>query len=143
MGSTRAEVGAAVEAAFERYDVRSLQVDPFLWRAEIAAWREKYGEDRVPELKTNNVSAWGEACELTYAAVVEGTLSHDGTEILDRHLRNAVPRTPSASKWATFGKIHPASPRKVDAAVALTLAIHAAHNWIAPPPPRTPFAIWL
>jgi hypothetical protein len=59
--------------------------------------------------------------------VKEGALTHDGDERLARHLRNAVPHKSETREYATFGKSHPASKRNVDAAVALTLAIHARH----------------
>lgn len=135
----RHEVLEAVESAFATYDVKRMTVDPFLWREEVAAWQAEWGEDRVVELKTNYVNLWGEACEVTFAAVVEGKVTHDANPVLDRHLRNAVPRAPSNQKHVTFGKIHAASPRKVDAAVALTLAMHAAHAWVPEPEHVAPF----
>jgi hypothetical protein len=44
------------------------------------------------------------------------------------------------SEHPTFGKSHPESKKKVDAAVALTLALHARHE--TPAPIRAAANIW-
>lgn len=119
----RAEVNAAVAQMFERYDVRKLNVDPFSWWEEVKAWTATHGS-AVETFKTNSVERFGEACDGLYSAVVNQEITHDGSEVLARHLRNAVPRE-SGYKRTTIGKVHRASDKRVDAAVALVLA-HAA-----------------
>jgi phage terminase large subunit-like protein len=64
--------------------------------------------------------------------VKDGELTHGGDEALARHLRNAVPHKSPTREVATFGKSHPESSKKVDAAVALTLALGARHKTPAP-----------
>jgi hypothetical protein len=80
------------------------------------------------------------SCNLTYTMVKDGLLTHDGNEDLARHLRHAVPHKSETREYATFGKSHPESKKKVDAAVALTLALHARHE--TPAPIRAADNIW-
>jgi phage terminase large subunit-like protein len=128
----RDEVGAAVGAAFERYDVQCLWADPFGWLREIQEWEARYGGRRVLPFPTNQRSKWAVSCSLTYTMVKDGGLTHDGNEALARHARNAVPHKSETAERATFGKSHTESKKKIDAAVALTLALHARHE--TPPP---------
>jgi phage terminase large subunit-like protein len=125
----RDEVEAAVTAMFDRYDVRAFRCDPFLWREEVRAWQDRFGAKTVEDFPTNKHELWGQSCELTYAAIAGGHLTHDGDERLARHLKHAIPRTSPNHKWVTFSKPHRDSLKKVDAAVALTLAVHARHDW--------------
>jgi hypothetical protein len=83
----------------------------------------------VEDFPTNKHELWGQSCELTYAQIAGGHLTHDGDERLARHLKHAIPRTSPNHKWVTFSKPHRDSLKKVDAAVALTLAVHARHDW--------------
>ncbi|MDP9402121.1 MAG: terminase large subunit [Actinomycetota bacterium] len=129
----RAEVMACVEAAFQTYDVRMFHPDPWGWWEEAREWSATYGEDRVVLFKTNHVARFAEACSGCYAALLNRELTHDGSEVLARHLRNAVPRE-HGYKQTTIGKIHAASPKRIDAAVALVLAWFARSTWVPPAP---------
>jgi phage terminase large subunit-like protein len=136
----RRAVDRAVREMFERYDVQALWCDPFGWLEEIARWQADFGERRVVKFWTNRRSKWAESCSLTYSMVKEAELTHDGNPDLARHLRNAVPHKSDTAERATFGKAHPESKKKIDAAVALTLALHARHET---PPPRQMMATFL
>lgn len=119
----RAEVNAAVAQMFARYDVGKFNVDPFQWWEEVKTWTATYGP-AVQVFKTNSTEHFGEACDRLYSAVVNQAITHDGAEVLARHIRNAVPRE-SSFKRTTIGKVHKASEKRIDAAVALILA-HSA-----------------
>jgi hypothetical protein len=128
----RAAVQRCVHAAFDRYDVEAMWCDPFGWFTEIDEWQHKYGERAVVKFATNQRSKWAESCNTTYTAITNGWLTHDGHPDLARHLRSAAPHRSESREFATFGKVHPASQKKVDAAVALTLALHARHATTPP-----------
>lgn len=127
----RAEVMDCVEAAFARYDVRLFLADPWGWWEEAREWSAEHGEERVVLFKTNHQARFAEACNGLYGAVVNRELRHDGSEVLARHLRNAIPRD-HGYKQTTIGKIHAASPKRIDAAVALILAWFARSTWVPP-----------
>jgi phage terminase large subunit-like protein len=123
----RDEVLAVVDELFATFEVRRMAVDPWGWRPELESWQKTYG-DRVVEFDTTRPIAFADACATFYAAVVNGQLSHTG---------DAVPRDSGASKRTTITKVHKASPRYIDAAVALVLAYFAAGEWEPPPPKRS------
>lgn len=129
-----AEVTAAVAEAFDRWAVWRLYADPPYWEPTIAAWAAKFkGTDRKPavfEWWTNRWRQVGYACKGLASAIRAGEIHHhvDTDDALSRHMRNAV-RRPIASRddqglplW-TLAK--PAPNRKIDGAMALTLAWEA------------------
>lgn len=67
-----------------------------------------------------------------YDAIVERRLAHDGNRTLAAHLRNvlAVPR--GENGWR-LRKVSKGSPRKIDGAIALAMAVHQA---VQPQPKR-------
>lgn len=120
----RSEVDAAVDEAFERYDVVELACDPHRWTSEIEAWAERYG-DRVVDFNTATPARMAPACARFYAAVVSGEgISHDGDAVLARHLSNAI--TKRHRDGDLIVKDYKGSPRKIDAAVAAVLAYDRA-----------------
>jgi phage terminase large subunit-like protein len=121
----REEVEAAVAEAMERFRVLELACDPPGWHAEIESWRERYGSV-VVDFPTNERRRMAAACDRFRVAVLEGDLSHDGNPALARHVGHTVAKeTPYGS---IIGKEHPDSPRKIDAAVAATVAFERA-SW--------------
>lgn len=127
----RGEVDAAVADAFERFDVAELACDPWGWRSEIEAWLARHR--RVVEWPTNVASRMGPACDRLFAAVAEGTVTHDGDPGLARHVGNCVAR--SSPHGDLVVKDRKWSPRKIDAAVAAIVAVDRA-AWHAAHPPR-------
>lgn len=134
------EVDAAVAELFDRWQVWSLYGDPFFWTDAIARWQQKHmRRDRKPavaEFWTNQWRRIGLACHGLATAIRAGSIHHVGEpdDVLVAHMRNAVKRHVPARDdegrplW-TLAK--PAPGRKIDAAMALTLAWQARTDAIA------------
>lgn len=136
----RQEVDDAIDAAMSRFEVLELACDPPGWHSEIEGWRERYGEV-VVDYATNVRPRMGAACDRFRVGVLEGDLSHDGDQVLARHVGHCVAReTPYG---VLIGKDHPDSPRKIDAAVAAVVAFDRAAwhraNW---QPAVEPIVMW-
>lgn len=120
----RAEVTAAVAAAFDRYDILELACDPWGWRSEIQEWADRHGEKKVIEWNTAAANRMAPATDRLYQAVVEETVTHDGDSCLANHIAHCVAkRTPMGDLVA---KDKRGSPRKIDAAVAAIVALDRA-----------------
>ena len=140
----RGEVHDMLVDVFARYTVGTLLCDPPLWRSEIEEWVRLYGEERVLELSTNSAVRFAPACDRFVTAIREGTVTHDGSELLTRHLaataRKKVrvndPDDDGRSKFV-FVK---AGTSKIDASVAAVLAYEAAMTMPEPETPPEPFA---
>ena len=76
------------------------------------------------------------ALEQFHSAVVDGGLTHDGSFGLTRHVLNARRRAGRAG--VGIAKDNPESPRKIDAAVAATLAWQARLEAVAAGVTRKP-----
>jgi hypothetical protein len=110
----RLDVMAEVQEAMSRYTVVELAPDPPGWHDEVETWEEIY-TDTVVRFETNQWKRFGPACDDFYQAVTDGRLSHDGSEVLRRHLGNCVPA--KRGGWTVVTKSHADSPDKIDAAV--------------------------
>lgn len=120
----RESVNAAVDLAFQRYDVVELACDPWGWRSEIEAWANRHGEKRVLEWNTAAAVRMAPATDRLYQAVMTKTVSHDGDEQLAAHIAHCVAkRTPMGD---LVSKDKRGSPRKIDAAVAAIVAYDRA-----------------
>lgn len=126
------EVEAAVRKAFQRWKVVGFYADPAAdWRSFIASWEFAYGRRlRVRSTQQHPIEWWMNRAQLVvraleqfHSAVVNGGMTHDGSFALTRHVLNAR-RRPSRSGMQ-IAKEHPDSRRKIDAAVAATLAWQA------------------
>lgn len=127
-----AEVEAAVRSAFQKYKVVGFYADPAAeWRSFIANWEYTYGRRlRVRSTQQHPIEWWMNkpqavvrALELFHVAVLSGELTHDGSFALTRHVLNARRRPSRAG--LQIAKEHPDSRRKIDAAIAATLAWQA------------------
>jgi phage terminase large subunit-like protein len=126
----REAVKAKVAEAMERWHVRELACDPPGWHREIDEWSDTYGET-VVVYQTNRRATMSDACSRFYSAVVKGDLTHDGSDVLARHLTNAVVKeTPDGAYITKDGR---KSPRKIDAAVAAVIAFDRATQPVAEP----------
>lgn len=120
----RAEVSAAVDAAFEKYDVREMACDPWHYRAEIEAWAGRHGQRRVIEWNTGFRKRMAPATDRMYQAVLGKTFTHDGNPELVAHFAHAVAtRTPQGD---VITKETRNSSKKIDAAVAAIVALDRA-----------------
>lgn len=140
----RNEVVAAIEDALDTFDCVEFAPDPPGWRREIEDLEEQYGEI-VVRFETFQPRRMGPACDDFVQAVLgpgedddpaeleatgqrgEPELSHDGSEILMRHLANCQ-KVERNGYWVV-AKEHRDSPRKIDAAVGAIVAYHRA-RWL-------------
>lgn len=136
----RTEVDQAVAMAFDRYNVIGFFADPAKWETYIDAWTAKYGHSlRVRATRSSPIEWWMtggrigavvKAIERAHSAITQGQMSLDaGSLALLRHLKNARRRVTTSG--ITISKDNPVSPRKIDAAVALILAIEARSGAVA------------
>jgi phage terminase large subunit-like protein len=116
----RAEVNAAVDRAFALYDVVELACDPWGWRFEIEGWSKTYGEKRVVEYNTGFRNRMGPATDRLYAAVLDGSMTHNGDKELAKHVAQTV--ATHTAIGAIVSKDKKNSPRKIDATVATIAA---------------------
>jgi len=119
----RAEVGRAVEHAFERFDVVELAVDPWGWRSEIEGWSAKW-PGRVVEYNTAAAQRMGPATDRLFSAVAEGAITNDGDERLAAHIAHCVAKSTPHGDVVTKDKRM--STRKIDAAIAAIIAADRA-----------------
>jgi phage terminase large subunit-like protein len=71
-----------------------------------------------------NAARMGPATSRTYQMIVDQLLTHDGDPRLARHMANAILK--SDSRGARLAKEHKDSPRRIDAAVCVVMAVHRA-----------------
>jgi phage terminase large subunit-like protein len=119
----RAEVDATVADVFDTFDVAEMVVDVFGWRSEAEGWAARWPGGRVLEMPMN-AARMGPATDRAYTAIAEGKLSHDGDRRLARHVGNAVAKRTSMGD--VLQKDARDSPRRIDAAVAMVLAVERA-----------------
>lgn len=133
------EVQAAVEEAFDRYDVVGMYCDPAKWESQVAAWEAKYNNRlQVKSTRDHPMEWWmtgGRAMPIVRAtaalqnAILEREVTHDNSFALVRHLGNARMRT--GRTGIQIAKEHPSSVRKIDAAIAAILAYAARTDAIS------------
>jgi len=133
-----AEVDAVVRDLFQRFTVWRLYADPPYWQEWLAIWAgdPKLGPEKVVAWWTNRRRAMTAALEGFDTAIKAGTLSHDGSPDLARHLGHArkreLPQRDEQGKalWL-IQKDRPDSPRKIDLAMAAVLSWEARTDAIA------------
>ncbi len=118
----RSEVDASVDDAMRRFPNMTLHCDPAKWTSEQEQWADTYGDDRVLEFPQSN-ERMAPATAKFYAAVLEQSISHDGSQMLSRHLGNAVTKGLSGDRFVLRKKRDAA---KIDAAVAAVMAVDRA-----------------
>ena len=111
----RADVNAAIEKMFEKYDVKMLWCDPSFYEPDVLEWSKRWRNrvERIPP--TNHRIA--PLSQQFLADLVAKDLGHDGDKRLERHVLNAV-----ATEAGSFKKEKKASPRKVDLLACAVLA---------------------
>ncbi len=124
------EVEAAVAEAFRRFRVVAMFCDPNRWESQVAGWEARYGPQlRVKVSRDHPMSWWPRpstmvsALDQLHSAIVQQECTLSGESTLVRHLLNARRRPSRAG--LQIAKEHPESARKIDAAVAATLAWQA------------------
>lgn len=121
-------VQAAVEAAFERYDVYRMYADPYWWEETIARWAGRWGDDVVIFFHTNRLMARLTRVLKAYeTAVRTKELGHAEDKMFAWHIANAVKRDTNlrdedGELLYTIGKENKGSARKIDIAMAAVLS---------------------
>lgn len=123
------EVDAKVAEVFRTYKVERMYADPAYWQDIVGRWASEFGEKTVMEWWTNRDRAMAAALERFHTAATTGQLSHDGGEVLARHVGNAKKK--ETRSGTLIRKDRPGSPRKIDAAVCAVLAYEARGDVIA------------
>lgn len=83
------EVDRSVKDAFEAYDVTYLYADPYRWQDYLDNWSALW-PDRVVEFPTNVEQRMDKAIERFTTSFEAGEITHDGSDALTRHAKNAV-----------------------------------------------------
>jgi hypothetical protein len=126
----RSEVKDAVREAFARFRVGRMFVDPPKWWDTIEEWEKEWTDDVVVRLETNSARLFAPACDRFATAVRERSVSHDGKPRLTGHLAASAKKFVRVNADTDDGRslfvIVKADTRKIDCAVAATLAVHAA-----------------
>lgn len=92
----RTEVDERVQAAFDAYQVAAMFCDPFKWESYVDLWAGRWPKQAHPffggvlEEPTNSESRFDRDVRLFLHAVKDRSLSHDGSERLSRHAKNAA-----------------------------------------------------
>lgn len=159
-------IEAAIEDAFKRFRVVAFYCDPARdWRSHVNAWEARFGPKlmRIPVAgggdRTRQIRATRDhpfewwmtggrtgqvqrAIEDFEGALLNGDLTHDGSDGLTRHMLNA--RRGLRSGKLALVKASDYSEHKIDAAVAAVLAWQARLDAVAAgarKPARTQFAL--
>ncbi len=133
----RVAVDAAVHAMFSTYKVVGFYCDPPYWQDYVDAWSSQFADqlevkgtqNRPLEWWTNRPNLMSRALARLHDAIMVGDTSHDGGGVLTRHIRNA--RRRESRGGTVIMKEHPKSMRKIDAAMAATLAYECRADAIA------------
>jgi hypothetical protein len=128
------EVDRTVRDAFAAYDVVFLFADPYRWQDYLDNWSADFPK-RVVSYPTNNELRMDLAVERFQTSFGAGEITHDGNEILTRHVKNAVvvkggrkrarPGDPDDLPTHFLKLAKKGDNLKIDAAVAAVLAHHA------------------
>jgi len=122
-------IDAAVRDAFRQYRVVGFYADPSGWQSQLGTWeadfsrrlKVKASADHATHFWANRSSVMVRSLAAFEEAVSNGDLTHDGSYRLTEHVLNAR-RTVSPRAGLQIAKEYPDSPRKIDCAVAATLA---------------------
>jgi len=132
-------VDAAVRDAFKRFRVVGFYADPSQWQSQLGTWEQEFSRRLKVRANTNHATHyWANrpsimvrALAAFEEAVTNGDMSHDGSYRLTEHVLNA--RRSVTRGGLQISKEYPDSPRKIDCAVAATLAWAARLDAIAKP----------
>lgn len=131
-------IDAAVRDAFKRFRVVGFYADPSGWQSQLGVWEQafsrrlkvKASNDHPTHFWANRASIMVRSLAAFEEAVSNGDMTHDGSYRLTEHVLNAR-RNPTPRAGLQISKEFPDSPRKIDCAVAATLAWTARLDAIA------------
>jgi hypothetical protein len=124
----RLEVAAAVDWLFTNFNVVRMYADPPHWETELDGWAERYGEKRVIRWATYRVVPMHAALERMVTDVVkaDSDFTHDGCPTTTAHVMAARRSARLLGAVPRYILSKPGDGRKIDLAVASTLAHEAA-----------------
>ena len=117
------EVDALVAETFKKFNVVRMYCDPPYWQDSIDKWSAEFGEKVVIQWWTNRSRAVVAALNRYHTAVLQSQMTHDGNEIVTRHMHNA--KVKMTRDGAQIRKDRPQSPNKIDLVMASVLAYEA------------------
>lgn len=129
------EVEACVEDAFAEFDVALFYADRARWGPRIDGWYAKWPK-AMKTWPATSMRRVGQGFADMQSGLVTGRISHDGDELLTRHVGNAVRRYTNAKDsdgnrmWIGSKDTH-GSTRRIDAYYAAMLAHTAALEAVA------------
>jgi phage terminase large subunit-like protein len=125
----RQAVDATIARAMSDYVVVRAYFDPWFWQSDVARWEQEYRRSRVRSWPTNRVAAMVAAVAGAETAILNGEITHNGDPRLARHVANA--RRRERRSGHVLEKDAKDSPRRIDAAIALVLALEARRDVVA------------
>ncbi len=139
----RFQVDGAVRQAFDRYDVVGFFSDVHPWESYVDRWADELGSDLCVKATVKNPVGFDmrtrgadftQAAEAMYDAIIEGDLTHDGSDRFRQHVHNA---RVAVNRWGhSIRKEHRESSRKIDALAAAILARAARQQYLTLPDSR-------
>jgi len=84
-----AEVDRVVRDTFAAYNVVYMFADPWRWQDYLDLWAAAF-PDRIVEFPTNVEQRMDKAIERFVTAFAAGEITHDGSDALSKHVKNAV-----------------------------------------------------
>lgn len=119
----REEVMAAVDELFSRYSVGRMYVDPRHWETAADSWAAEFGEDRVIQWPTNQISRMFAAIDRYNVDLTHGETTHDDCQLAKTCALNARKIAKPGDKYI-LGK--PSEHQKIDVLMADIIAHEAA-----------------
>lgn len=138
------KVDKHVRLMFSKFDVVGFFADPPYWQDYVEAWAKDFGDkvkvqaarDRPLHFYTNHHKVMAMAIERAHTAIVGGQVVHGNDPQFTRHVMNA--RRWERNTGDVIGKDKRGSRNKMDAAVAMVLALEARARYIAKERPDAP-----
>lgn len=138
------EVDAVVRETFKKYKVVAFLADPPHWRDYVDKWELDLASDVVVKateskpfsFETSRHNEMAKVIERTETALKTGELRHGAHKALTRHVMNA--RRWKRTGGDVIGKERKGSPKKMDAAIGMCLAVEGRARYRkAPTAPPT------
>ena len=106
----------------EHPNVKEIACDPFRWQRSMQILEEKGLP--IVEWPSTSPRRMVAACAKVYDMVMEERIEHDGNPLIGRHLANAVTKVDNLGPRIVKDARN--SPRKIDGAVAMVIAVDRA-----------------
>lgn len=133
-------IEALLKDTFQKYKVIAFYADPGRdWRSHINTWEARWAAKVPIKASRNHPFEWWmtggrataveKAVEGAESAIVLGDMTHDGANDLTRHVLHA--RRRMSNGRLGLGKDGASSPRKIDAAISMVLAMEARREAVS------------